>query len=62
MVHPQPAVTVTILHRRPVQLYWTSTTRADYTSVAWFVYLDNGVVGQHGKTITYYVWPVRGGQ
>ncbi len=42
--------------------YWTSTPVADSTSYAWFVFLYNGVVGDDDETMTYYVWPVRGGQ
>ena len=42
--------------------YWASTTRADNTTLAWFVRLSSGFVGYVGKTFTYYVWPVRGGQ
>ncbi|MEO5330685.1 MAG: DUF1566 domain-containing protein [Magnetococcus sp. YQC-5] len=42
--------------------YWSSTTRADGTSRAWLVYLSYGDVGVNGKTTTYYVWPIRGGQ
>ncbi len=42
--------------------YWTSTTNAENTSNAWLVYLTNGSVGSIGKSTTFYVWPVRGGQ
>jgi hypothetical protein len=47
-----------------VQLYeyWTSTTLAGSTSSAWYVGLHSGSVGYDGKSHTYYVWPVRGGQ
>ena len=41
---------------------WTSTTRADVTSNAWYVSLSNGNVVSSGKTSANYVWPVRGGQ
>ena len=49
------------LHRRPVQLYWASTTLA-VTVDAWGVYLYDGYVGYGAKSDTVYVWPVRGGQ
>jgi len=42
--------------------YWSSTTYAGNTSVAWFVYLLDGIVNPNNKANTYYVWPVRGGQ
>ncbi|MBK7203186.1 DUF1566 domain-containing protein [Candidatus Amarolinea dominans] len=42
--------------------YWTSTTRDVNPSSAWLVILNNGWVGSDGKSGTYYVWPVRGGQ
>ena len=42
--------------------YWSSTTYADDTSVAWDVSLDDGYVSGGGKAGTNYVWPVRGGQ
>jgi len=43
-------------------VYWSSTTYADDTSKAWYVYLNDGAVTTISKTITLYVWPVRGGQ
>ena len=42
--------------------YWTSTTYAGNTGLAWFVTLFNGYVNYVNKTNTHYVWPVRGGQ
>ena len=42
--------------------HWTSTTCADDTDYAWLVYLYDGSVYSGGKTVTCYVWPVRGGQ
>ncbi len=42
--------------------YWSSTTYASNTTLAWFVFLGNGYVGYDDKTSSYYVWPVRGGQ
>ncbi|MBF0552393.1 MAG: DUF1566 domain-containing protein [Deltaproteobacteria bacterium] len=42
--------------------YWSATTYADGTTLAWVVNLDGGLVGWGYKTYTFYVWPVRGGQ
>jgi hypothetical protein len=42
--------------------YWSSTTYANVTDVAWLVGLDAGSVPLDYKTGAYYVWPVRGGQ
>ena len=42
--------------------YWSSTTVANNSSDAWFVYLNDGYVSYTGKTVSNYVWPVRGGQ
>ena len=42
--------------------HWTSTTCADDTDYAWLVYLYDGSVYSGEKTVTCYVWPVRGGQ
>jgi hypothetical protein len=41
--------------------YWSSTTNADDLTTAWYVYLDSGYVSIYGKSLTNYVWPVRGG-
>ncbi|MBP7829619.1 MAG: DUF1566 domain-containing protein [Kiritimatiellae bacterium] len=41
--------------------YWTSTTCADLSPWAWIVRFDLGYVYDDLKTITYFVWPVRGG-
>ena len=43
-------------------IYWSSTTQAVSTRLAWFVYLSFGGVSSDVKTQPYYVWPVRGGQ
>jgi hypothetical protein len=42
-------------------VYWSSTTFADYTGYAWFVYMVSGSVNFEDKTKFYYVWPVRSG-
>jgi hypothetical protein len=41
--------------------YWSSTTLANYTGVAWLVHMDVGSVVGDYKHDPYYVWPVRGG-
>lgn len=41
--------------------YWTSTTYAYGTSSAWMVDIQYGYVNPWNKTLTAYVWPVRGG-
>ena len=41
--------------------YWSSCTYAAFTENPWYVYLYYGD-GATYKTVTYYVWPVRGGQ
>jgi hypothetical protein len=42
--------------------YWSSSTRARFTTIAWFVKLTNGSVSSGSKASTRYVWPMRGGQ
>jgi len=42
--------------------YWSSTTYAGNTTIAWYVSLNDGNVYTVSKASTYYVWPVRGGQ
>ena len=42
--------------------YWSSTTYANNTDYAWYVYMYTGYVDTYVKTDTYYVWPVRGGR
>lgn len=39
--------------------YWSATTYAVSTTFACYVFLSNGYVSSAGKTLTYYVWPVR---
>ncbi len=41
--------------------YWSSTSYAGYTSLAWIVSMYDGGVGAFGKSNGYYVWPVRSG-
>ncbi len=42
--------------------YWSSSTRADVTTYAWFVKFYYGYAGNNLKTNSYYVRAVRGGQ
>jgi len=42
--------------------YWTSTTYAVNTDIAFYVSLSGGFVSGNAKTLATYVWPVRGGQ
>ncbi|HIJ84657.1 MAG TPA: DUF1566 domain-containing protein [Magnetococcales bacterium] len=42
--------------------YWSGSTYASDTSVAWFVAPYGGFLGSGAKTVSYTVWPVRGGQ
>jgi serine/threonine protein kinase len=41
--------------------YWSSSTRANCTGLAWRVYLYDGDVNNGVESYTYDVWPVRGG-
>ncbi|MBF0416195.1 MAG: DUF1566 domain-containing protein [Magnetococcales bacterium] len=43
-------------------VYWSSTPDAVGTTNAWVVSLYSGDVNNYDKMVTYYVWPVRGGQ
>lgn len=45
--------------------YWSSTTSANNTNLAWVVYMDRSIVVAHSKYVDfskYYVWPVRSAQ
>jgi len=43
--------------------YWSSTTYAYYTDLAWIVNMSYGYVSYDSKSdYSYYVWPVRSGQ
>ena len=43
-------------------VYWSSSSDAGGTNVAWVVYMWVGYVYDFSKTCNYYVWPVRSGQ
>ncbi|MCP3871223.1 MAG: DUF1566 domain-containing protein [Gammaproteobacteria bacterium] len=42
--------------------YWTSTTHAGFTSVAWYLDLEIGSLGVNSKATSFFVWPVRRGE
>ena len=57
-----PAIDTTFFPDTVASNYWSSTTYADNTSYAWYVYFSYGGVGNYSKTSSYYVRAVRGGQ
>ncbi|MBF0336488.1 MAG: DUF1566 domain-containing protein [Nitrospirae bacterium] len=42
--------------------YWSSTSYAGATSLAWLVVINGGDVNADAKSSSFYVWPVRSGQ
>ena len=60
-IRRQPAIDTSIFPDTICNWYWTSTTYAVYTDLAWGVDFDSGYVSNGYKTYTYYVRPVRGG-
>lgn len=42
--------------------YWSGSTYVNNPTIAWIVVMSVGYVSNNGKTSSYYVWPVRGGQ
>jgi len=42
--------------------YWSSSSYAPNTGLAWVVYVHNGGLFAGNKSDSYYVWPVRAGQ
>jgi hypothetical protein len=42
-------------------VYWSGTTRAENTDMAWVVWINHGRTEPSGKTPKYFVWSVRGG-
>jgi hypothetical protein len=57
-----PAVTTKVFQHISSSNYWSSTTDAYYTSVAWYVYFFYGYSVGIRKTNNFYVRCVRGGQ
>jgi len=41
--------------------YWSSTTYESSSSRAWFVSMGVGFTQVYSKSVSYFVWPVRGG-
>lgn len=41
--------------------YWSSTTYESSSARAWYISMGIGVTQVYAKTISYFVWPVRGG-
>lgn len=39
--------------------YWSSTTYDGFTGHAWYVNINNGILGSDGKTKVAYTWPIR---
>ena len=54
-----PAISEPFVHCTETAVYWSSTTYADYTSYAWYVYFHNGYVDNSYKANSYYVRCVR---
>lgn len=42
--------------------YWSSSSFSGDSSYAWNVHMYSGTVSVDFKTVSFYVWPVRGGQ
>jgi hypothetical protein len=40
--------------------YWSATTMAANSALAWHVFFDNGLVTGNGKLVSDFVWCVRG--
>jgi len=45
-----------------MSLYWSSTTYAGFTADAWYVHMGYSYVNGTGKSSSFYILPVRGGQ
>jgi hypothetical protein len=61
---PAPGPTLPVGHPftnvRPAD-YWSATTDAEFPTLAWFVFFNNGAVSTTPKTVGLQVWCVRGG-
>lgn len=42
--------------------YWSSTINSNYTDIAWYINMDSNYIGSSYKTVSRYIWPVRGGK
>ena len=56
-----PSINATAFPGTVSSYYWSSTSRASSTTLAWYVRFDYGLVNAYYKTSTYYVRCVRGG-
>jgi len=56
-----PSIDTVFLHTDS-NYYWSSTTRANGSSHAWFVFFYNGYQNHYNKVNNYYVRCVRAGQ
>ena len=59
---PGPTINTTFFPNTKASYYWSSTTPADYSDIAWVVYFNRGHVYSYGKSYNFYVRAVRGGQ
>jgi len=57
-----PAIDTAFFPNTKSDRYWSSTTIAGYTGLAWGVGFYGGFVSYNDKTVAYYVRAVRGGQ
>jgi hypothetical protein len=52
-----------LIQNLQIYYYWSSSTYAGDTNVAWYVYMGNGYLFTDNKNVTLsHVWPVRGGR
>ena len=56
-----PCINQTVFGPTQSGSYWSSTTHAYYTDIAWSVYFGNGGLYNHDKTVSNYARGVRGG-
>jgi len=54
-----PAIDLTYFPNTKLSWYWSSSTYASSSNVAWGVYFGNGYVGDYYKAYTFYVRCVR---
>ena len=60
--YPGPTINTVYFPDTVASYYWSSTTDADYSSYAWYVYFSYGGIGSYSKSYLYYVRAVRSGQ
>lgn len=59
-IYRQKDIDLSIFKNMQSSWYWSSTTFPNDTDVAWYVNMYNGYMTYHYKTVSNYVWPVRG--